>query len=1045
LSKITALRGSACASWIVCVFAVISLAALVFAPALHHGRTSTNSESSLASQKVAVTPAVRGRIQASYAALPLAFEQNQGQTDAQVKYVARGRGYTLFLTANDAVFSLHSSSNAGDPSTVSRRAASDSYASDAKKRSGKHDTQQDSSALVRMQLVGANSHAEVAASNQLPGAANYLLGNDPGKWRRNVPRYERVSYQDVYPGVNMAFHGAQQQLEFDFLVAPRANPEPIVFHFTGAQGMKTDDSGNLVVSSSAGDVLVHKPVAYQEQSGTRQTVDARFVLKSNSQVAFELGNYDRSRELVIDPSVSYAYSTYLGGSGEDDGFGIAFDSSGNAYVTGETMSTDFPRVGGVPPNTSAGGSFDVFVTKIAANGSSLVYSTYVGGASGAGKGDDSGNAIAVDASGDAFVAGGTESTNFPTTAGSFQPAIVSGAIGNAFTFELNPAGSALTYSTYLGGSISDVALGVAVDSAGDVYAAGKTSSPDFPLSTNPLQKSAAGGFVSKLKPSGAGASDLVFSTYLGGGSQDFASAIALDSSGNTYVTGQTESSTFPTTTGAFQTTFGAGITDAFVTAIKADGSAYIYSSYLGGSGSDIGNGIAVDSSANAYIAGETSGSFPLKSPSQPTFGGGAFDAFVTKVNPSGSALVYSTYLGGDQTDVGASIAVDGGGNAYVTGQTNSSNFPTAGTPTQPAFGGGTSDAFVSEINSGGSALVFSTYLGGTGDEDTTGSFGSIAADSAGATIYVTGNTTSTAGFPIVPNPGAFQTTYGGGNADAYVVKYAQPAFTIAATTPAAVSPGSSAKSTVTLTAYNGYNSPVNLTCTVIGTGSPLPACSVASSFSVNPVTPTPSGAATTLTVTTTGSGASALRPRRIFYAMWLPIASLSLIGMGFTNSRSRRKKVWGFLLIALVTAGLLFLLACGGGGGGGTSCAAAPSAPTGLAASSTTSTGTTLNWTAAAVGANCGITGYSVYENGISIGTPSTTTFGVTGLTPSTTYSFTVAASDSIGLSAQSAALSVTTAAIGATSAGAYTVTITGTGTDAAKTTQTAQFTLTVN
>jgi hypothetical protein len=1042
LSKTTALRGSACASWIFCVFAVLSLAMLVFAPALHRGRT--NSESSLASQSVAVPPAVRGRIQASYVALPLAFEQNQGQTDAQVKYVARGRGYTLFLTANDAVFSLHSSSNSGDRSTVSRSAASDSYVSGAK-RSGKHDTQQDSSAVVRMQLLGANSRAKVAASNEFSGTANYFLGNDPGKWRRNVPRYERVSYQDVYPGVNMAFHGAQQQVEFDFLVAPRANPEPIVFHFTGAQGMKTDDSGNLVVSSSAGDVLVHKPVAYQEQSGARQSVDARFVLKANNQVAFELGNYDRNRELVIDPSVSYAYSTYLGGSGEDDGFGIAFDSSGNAYVTGETMSTDFPRVGGVPPNTSAGGSFDVFVAKIAANGSSLVYSTYVGGASGVGKGDDSGNAIAVDASGDAFVAGGTESKDFPTTAGSFQPAIVSGAIGNAFVFELNPAGNALAYSTYLGGSISDVALGVAVDSTGDVYAAGKTSSPDFPLSTNPLQKSAAGGFVSKLKPAGAGASDLVFSTYLGGGSQDFASAIALDASGNTYVTGQTESSTFPTTSGAFQTTFGGGITDAFVTAIKTDGSAYIYSSYLGGSSSDIGNGIAVDASANAYIAGETSGSFPLKSPSQPTFGGGAFDVFVTKVNPSGSALVYSTYLGGSQTDVGASIAVDGGGNAYVTGQTNSPNFPTAGTPTQPTFGGGTSDAFVSEINSGGSALVFSTYLGGTGDEDTTGSFGSIAADNAGATIYVTGNTTSNTDFPISPKPGAFQTTYGGGNADAYVVKYTQPTFTIAATAPAAVSPGSSATSTVTLTALNGYNSPVNLSCSVTGSGSPLPACSVASSFSVDPVTPTPSGAATTLTVTTTGSGASILRPRKIFYAMWMPIAGLSLIGMGFTNSRTPRKKSLGFLLIAMLIAGLLFLPACGGGGGGGgTSCAAVPSAPTGLAASSTTSTGTTLNWTAATVGANCSVTGYTVYQNGTSIGTPSTTSLGVTGLTPSTTYSFTVAASDPVGLSGKSAALSVTTAS-GATSAGAYTVTITGTGTDAAKTTQTAQFTLTVN
>jgi hypothetical protein len=911
LSKLVALRGRACAFCVLTVFAILAVAALIVVPAAHRGSASNVSEAFLSSQPPSVTSAVRDRIQASYGARPLAFEQNDGQTDAQVKYMARGNGYTLFLTANDAVFSLHSSSASGGRSAASRRASWDTKTS-----SEKHPAKSDSTAVVHMQLVGGNSQAKVAASDVLSGTANYFLGNDPSKWRKNVPRYARVSYQDVYPGVDMAFHGAQRQLEFDFLVAPGANPQPIGFDFTGARNVKTDGSGNLVISSTAGDVLVHKPVAYQQQNGTRQPVDARFVLTANNRVGFELGNYDRSRELVIDPSVSYAYSTYLGGSAEDDGFGIAFDSSGNAYVTGETESPNFPTLGGVPPNTSAGSTFDVFVSKIAADGSSLVYSTYIAG-SGSGKGSDSGNAIAVDSKGDAFVAGGTESTNFPTTAGSFQPKIVSGAIGNAFIFELNPAGSALTYSTYLGGSVSDVALGVAVDSTGDVYAAGKTSSTNFPLSPTPLQAAAAGGFLAKLKPSGAGASDLVFSTYLGGSAQDFASAVALDSSANAFVTGQTSGAL----SGTPLNSYGGGISDAFVIAVKADGSAFIYSAYLGGSDIDVGDGIAVDSAGNAYITGETASSnastvpFPLLSPLQPVFGGLPFDAFVTKLNPAG-ALVYSTYLGGNLSDVGASIAVDGSGNAYVTGQTSSSNFPPA-SPTQPAFGGGTFDGFVSEVNAAGSALVFSTYLGGNGDEDTTGNFGAIAVDHSGDFIYVTGNTTS-ANFPTqAPFPYTGGKTYGGGATDAFGVKYAQgPVFAMVATTPSAVSPGTSATSTVKLTAYNGYNSPVNLSCSVTGSGSPLPACS-ATSFASNPLTPARPGATSALTITTTGPSSSTYHPRKIFYATLLPIVGISLVGVGFGAGR---KRVLSCLMVGIALAALLVMPACGGGsssGGGG--------------------------------------------------------------------------------------------------------------------------------
>ncbi|MGA7357200.1 MAG: SBBP repeat-containing protein, partial [Candidatus Sulfotelmatobacter sp.] len=705
----------------------------------------------------------------------------------------------------------------------------------------------------------------------------------------------------------MAFHGAQRQFEFDFVVAPGANPAPIGFLFTGAQGMKTDDSGNLVISSAAGDVLLHKPVAYQERQGARQAVDARFLLKSGNKVSFELGDYDRSRELVIDPSVSYEYSTYLGGTDDDEGYAIAFDSSGNAYVTGQTASPTFPGASGTLPDAAA-----VFVTKIDADGSSLLYSTYVGGT---GTGTDSGNGIAVDASGDAFVAGGTTSTTFPTTSVAFQKTL-KGA-GNAFVFELVPDGTSLTYCTYLGGSGNDVALGIALDSAGNAYPVGETSSTDFPTSPNPLQGYVAGskasGFVTKLNSLGTA---LVYSTYLGGSSAgDFVGAVALDSSDNVYVTGQTFSSSFPTTTGAFQPKCGScsgGDSDAFVTKLSPTGSALVYSTFLGGSGTDLGDGIAVDSSGSAYVTGLTgSTDFPLQSALQTALGG-ADDAFVTKLNPAGSALVYSTFLGGSQPDgavtFGASIAVDSSGYAYLTGQTSSTDFPLQ-SALQSTYGGGSTDAFVSEINSTGSALAFSTYLGGSQDEDDSGSYGAIAVDSVGANIYVTGSTLSI-NFPTFPTQSPYQKNNAGGT-DAFVAKYAQSqSFSIVATTPAAVAPGTSGISMVTLTAFHGYSSPVNLSCSVSGTGSPLPACST-TSFSPGKVTPTAVGATSTLTITTTAANAAMFVPRKVFYAMWLPIAGMSLVGIGFGSAHSRRRKVLGFLMIGMVVAGLLLMPACG--------------------------------------------------------------------------------------------------------------------------------------
>jgi Beta-propeller repeat len=916
LSKPRASRGWVCTFYVV-PLAVIGIALLVLFPGRRPNAAVTVSARSSAPLSQTLMPAARTRIQASYAALPLAFEQNQGQTDPQVKYLARGHGYTLFLTANDAVFSLHS-----------RPVASGSFArqspeSELKNRAQRH--QKDSAAVVHMHLVGGNLSAKVVGSGPMAGTANYFLGNDQSKWHSGVARYARVSYENVYPGVNMAFHGAQRELEFDFVLAPGANPAPIGIQFAGNQGIKTTHSGDLKISSAAGDILLHRPVAYQEQNGAKRQVDARFVLKAGHQVSFELGDYDRSRELVIDPTVSFAYSTYLGGLANDNGIGIAFDGGGNAYVTGETQSTNFPGASNVLTGTQ-----DAFVTKIASDGSSLIYSTYVGGSLGVGTNPiiQSGNSIAVDASGDAFVAGGTTSSNFPASPGAFQTALKSAE--NAFVFELSPNGSTLIYSTYLGGTgaAGDVALGIVLDSSGNAYVVGTTSSTDFPTSASPLQPYLSGannGFVTKLNPGGKGASDLVFSTYLGpgGGAGAGAKAVAVDSSGNVYVTGATSDATFHVTAGAYQTTCSscsAGVFDAFLTVINPAGNAYVYSTFLGGSGADVGFGVAVDSSGNAYVTGSTSSStdFPIKPALQTTYGGGSFDAFVTKINPAGtglSDLIYSRYLGGSGSDAAAGIAVDKNANAYVTGQTASPNFPTA-SPTQASLAGGSGiDAFVSEINPAGSQLVFSTYLGGTATEDNLGLAG-IAVDKNSTFIYVTGNTASL----DFPHQSAYQPVSGGGT-DAFVVKYAQgPAFVVGATTPTAVSPGASATSTVTLTALNGYASPVNLTCTVTGTGSPAPACS-ASSFSPASLTPLPSpGATSTLTITTTANHAENFVPRNVFYALWLPVG-VSIFGMGFGSSRSQRKQLLGLLMLGMIMVALFLMPACGssgkGGGGGG--------------------------------------------------------------------------------------------------------------------------------
>jgi hypothetical protein len=717
--------------------------------------------------------------QEAYGKLPLSFEANQGQSDSRVKFLSRGSGYSLFLTGNEAVLALKQ---------PGKKASHGPHLQPASLPTRRPES--GSEAVLRMRLVGANATAPVTGLEKLRGSSNYFIGNDPSKWRTNVPNYAKVKYTNVYPGVDLVYYGNQRQLEFDLVVQPGADPKAVRLDFRAAlngkhAALRINNKGDLVVGTKGEEVIFHKPLVYQAptndetRAADKELIDGKFVLTGTHQVRFQIAAYDRSRPLVIDPTL--AYSTYLGGSGLDGGDisgGIAVDGSGNAYVTGFTTSTNFPTTPGAfqttclscTPGTGFGGA--AFISKLNAAGSALLYSTYLGGSGGAG----GGGGIAVDAAGNAYVTGSTNSGDFPTTPGAFQTTFGGGSL-DGFVTKLNAAGSTLLYSTYLGGSGQDEGHnGIVVDASGNAYVTGRTFSSDFPITPGAFQTTSGGGsdaFVSKLNAAG---SALLYSTYLGGSNWESSEGIAIDASGNAYVTGVTFSSNFPTTPGAFQTTSGGGgsrfgFEDAFVSKLNAAGSALLYSTYLGGSSFDESFGIAVDGSGNAYVTGDTgSSNFPTTPGAfRTTFGGGDFDAFVSKLNAAGSALLYSTYLGGSVVESGLGIAVDASGSAYVTGFTASSNFPTTPGAFQSTFGGG-GDAFVSKLNAAGSALLYSTYLGRSDRDQGRG----IAINASG-NAYVRGFTASS-NFPVTPGnfpvtPGAFQTTSGGGDGDAFVSKF----------------------------------------------------------------------------------------------------------------------------------------------------------------------------------------------------------------------------------------------------------------------------------
>jgi hypothetical protein len=725
-------------------------------------------------QSATVPPEFRAHVAENYGKLPLSFEANRGQSDKQVKYLSRGHGYTLFLTNDEAVLTLRRSGVK----------LADTHAVGMSPSAFKPGAGDEQSAVLRMKLIGANTSTMVSGNGEQQGTSNYFIGNDPSQWRTNVANYSQVRYQDAYPGVDLVYYGNQQQLEYDFVVAPGADPRAITLDVTADRDARTAaspaaspriaDNGDLLVPTNGAEVRFHKPVVYQtgESSdphsigGTpnaikaKNTIDGRWVLKGANRVGFEVAAYDSSKPLIIDPALSY--STYLGGTGTDGAFGVAIDSAGNCYVTGFTSSTNFPTKN--PYQKKSGGGIDTFVTKMNPTGTALVYSTYVGG-----NGTEYPFAIGVDSTGAAYEVGNTGSANFPVTTGAFQTTCPSCALYPAvFITKLTPSGTALAYSTFLGGSGDNRAFGVALDSSNNAYVVGWTTSTDFPTTAGAYQTTNLGGasdvFVTEMNASGT---QPVYSTYLGGSGQDVGFGIALDSNNDTYVTGYTYSTDFPVTTGAFQTTTTTN-GSAFVTKMNVGGTALIYSTYLGGTtGTSAGNSIKTDSNGAAYVTGYTcANDFPVtQGVFQSKFGGDCTaaggDSFVTKLNAAGSALAFSSYLGGSGDDVGFSIGLDSVNNSYIIGRSSSVNYPVTKGAFQTKTAGGY-DSVYTIVSPTGTSLVYSTYLGGNAVDVAF----VMAVDPAGNS-YVIGRTYST-NFPVTP--GVFQATLRG-TTNAIVYKF----------------------------------------------------------------------------------------------------------------------------------------------------------------------------------------------------------------------------------------------------------------------------------
>jgi len=752
-----------------------------------------------------------------FAGLPLMFEPNQGQanldpTDRRAKFVARGSGYCLFLGSDGAILNLTSQSLSPHPSAKPDSSKSGS----AKSGSAKHEAAGSATRVesLQMKLARANPNATVTATDLLPSKSNYVLGDDPAKWRHDVPQFARVRYEDIYPGINLVFYGNQGQLEYDFQVSPGSDPAQAELEFNGATlELK---NGALVMQGEGGSVRLDAPRLYQEIAGQKQQIEGSFVLRAANRVGFAVGPYDHSRELVIDPVLSF--STYFGGTGDEHATSVAVDGGGNIYLAGSTTSTTLPAVGVY--QTTLNGTQNVYIAKITpplgVSPAILQYVTYLGG-----EGTDSPAGIAVDAAGDPFVAGTTSSVHFPTTLTGYQTGPEAGSAGtqHVFVTALNPTAASLLYSSYLSGNGDDVASGMTIDSKGYIYVTGTTTSSDasspsvqFPASTLPqalpyqnIPRASKQFFVTKVNTNAPRTGSITYSTYFGGGNFATTAPIAVgggitvDTNGNIYFSGTTnftytgcqgcQTTDFPILN-AYQpcldqpasaqivnpptcsNTTTTANSDAFVAKLNpnaAQGSQLQWSTYFGGSQTDSGTGVAIDSgAANVYLTGTTNSTDVTTLTTfaayqhcldAPTVAAGTTcpaittspapnDAFVARLsNPATSttvtnmSLTYFSYLGGSADEAGLAITVDTANGALLTGWTKSSDFPVSVNNIQSQLLG-PQNAFVARLNTAAvvgqtSTASWANYYGGSGTDEGT----SITLDS-NQTVYFAGDTNS---------------------------------------------------------------------------------------------------------------------------------------------------------------------------------------------------------------------------------------------------------------------------------------------------------------
>ena len=756
-----------------------------------HMQRHAHSSQLIASNRAAASPqpatplsaAQKAELTNAYGTLPLAFEANQGQSAPEVRFLAHGQSYQLFLTNQEAVLSLRQPATAATKSALPVAVRLHHKPNAAAKTS-----------VLRMHFDGANPAVEVAGTKRLPGKTNYFIGNDPKKWHTDVPSYEAVRYQGIYPGVDVLFYGRQRRLEYDFIVAPGADPNAIALRISGARKLELNSQGDVLMSVAGGKVALQKPVVYQEVNGQRREIAGNYTIANDHQIRFAVAAYDRTQPLTIDPVL--IYSTYVGGEGFDFANGIALDSAGDAYIAGDTTSTSFPQVNaeaGTPGDIALG---TVFVSELNPGGTALLYSSYLGG-SGNGTFGEGADAIALDTASppNIYVTGFTGSPDFPlsTAVPPFQstpPAsAASSSGGSAFITKLAPTASGtaqLAYSSYLGGNTFDEGHSIAVDATGNAYIAGETISTNFPTAGTQisvgLTSPAGNAFLTEINTTTTGA--LIYSTYLGGsgpgsnflGFGDVAYGVTVDATSHAYVVGGTTSTDFPTAGTAITGSAACGANtngSAFISVINTTAGTLGYSHCLSGNtaevafGVSLGTGVPAVVTQVAYITGSTaSTNFPhtagaIPPPANVSQG----VAFVSLLNTLTGTLQYSTFFGGTSSDNGNSIASDSVGNAYVTGATASSDFPVTQGALQLTRNNPNGNAFVSKISPNGNGLadlVYSTYFGGSGNSSDFPDLG-LGIGLFGGNVYIAGQAaspaTGTNPFPVTT--GSFQTTLNG--------------------------------------------------------------------------------------------------------------------------------------------------------------------------------------------------------------------------------------------------------------------------------------------